>query len=242
MLFHNLMAAIPAARTGACLDDLSRAIWTGLDRLTDGQAQALAEAIDARRKTLRGGQGVVRRKAQRPPVRGVAVERRRRLAASGVMPPVLASRFTTGELAALKIVADEIRAKGFCGLVLDAIAARAGVSKRTVQNALKAAESCGYVRITRRRIPGQLKNLPNVVRIVSAEWLAWLKVAKRFSPRVTRISSKEEAGRGFPSAKSPARIVSHGRHREDSGRRWGLPDEIDARLSAGCARHLRHGA
>jgi DNA-binding transcriptional MocR family regulator len=96
----------------------------------------------------------------------------------------MAARFTTAELAALKIVADEIRAKGTCGLVLDAIAARAGVSKRSVQNALREAEALGYLTIRRRRLPGQLKNLPNLVSIIAIEWLSWLKVAKPYMPRV----------------------------------------------------------
>ena len=55
------------------------------------------------------------------------------------MPPALAARFTVGELAVLRIVGDEVRASGLCGLCIDAIAARAGVCRRTAQNAIRQA-------------------------------------------------------------------------------------------------------
>ena len=51
------------------------------------------------------------------------------------MPPALACKFTTGELAVLRIVGDEVRASGLCGLCIDAIAARAGVCRRLAQSA-----------------------------------------------------------------------------------------------------------
>jgi len=37
------------------------------------------------------------------------------LAASGPLPPQLASHFTTGELTVLRIVGDEVKAHGVCG-------------------------------------------------------------------------------------------------------------------------------
>jgi len=42
------------------------------------------------------------------------------------------SRFTTGELAVLKIVTDEVRDRGQCARPVDAIAARAGICGRLV--------------------------------------------------------------------------------------------------------------
>ncbi|MCJ2068537.1 hypothetical protein MKK75_06915 [Methylobacterium sp. J-030] len=78
----------------------------------------------------------------------MAIERRRRLACSGPMPPALASRFTTGQLAVLRIVGDEMARNGACGLCIDAIAARAGVCRRLAQGAmidcrpLRAADGC----------------------------------------------------------------------------------------------------
>ena len=52
------------------------------------------------------------RALQRSPDRQRSIERRRRLAASEPLLPQLASRFTTGELAVLRIVGDEVKAHG----------------------------------------------------------------------------------------------------------------------------------
>ena len=101
-------------------------------------------------------------------------ERRRRLAYSGPMPAHLAQSFTPAEVAVLRIVADEHRDRGGCALCVDEIAARAGVCRRTVQNALRHAERLGLVSITERRRESA-RNLPNIVRVVSREWLAWIE-------------------------------------------------------------------
>jgi hypothetical protein len=53
------------------------------------------------------------------------------------MPPALAARFTQAEMAALRIISDEVRHHGVCGLHIDAIAARAGTCRTTVKNALR---------------------------------------------------------------------------------------------------------
>jgi hypothetical protein len=110
--------------------------------------------------------------------RGRSRERRRRLAYSGPMPAALAAPFTPAEVAVLRIVADEHRERGGCDRSVDEIAARAGVCCRTVQTALRHAERLGLVTITERRRTGA-KNLTNVVRVVSREWLAWLERAGR---------------------------------------------------------------
>src|SRR3712207_1005828 len=102
-----------------------------------------------------------------------SIERRRRLAASGPMPPQLAASFTTGELAVLRIIADEVREHGQCDRTLGEIAARAGVCRATAQNALRHAARLGLLTIEERRRSGR-SNLPNVIRITSREWLAWL--------------------------------------------------------------------
>jgi hypothetical protein len=90
------------------------------------------------------------------------------------MPPALASRFTAGQLAVLRVVGDEMARNGACGLCIDAIAARAGVSRRLAQAAIRLAEGDGLLTIQERRHQGR-KNDPNVVRIISREWVAWLR-------------------------------------------------------------------
>lgn len=190
---HDLLDAIAAAPTLARLEAMSAALWArwAAGGIGDGQAQALADAAHARRAALKGPVGDVRpprppvsraaypprRKASRPD-RAAARERRRRLAASGPMPPVLAARFTTGELAALKIVADEIVARGDCRLSLGEIAARAGVSLTTARNGLRAAAGDGLLAIEERPRRG-LPNLTNIVRLLSRDWRAWLKRGAR---------------------------------------------------------------
>jgi DNA-directed RNA polymerase specialized sigma24 family protein len=194
----------------ATLDTLARAVWQdfGAGRITEAEAGAMAEAIDARRKALnRPIQGqsplkvvVVREETERPPVtnvepRGAARsgprqlalriprpaaydrtrsrERRRVLAASGGLPARLAASFTCGEQAVLRVIADEVRDHGRCDRTLGEIAARAGVCRTTVQNAIREAVKRGLIAIQERRQPGA-RSLSNVIRIVSAEWRGWL--------------------------------------------------------------------
>jgi hypothetical protein len=203
MSFCNQMAAaIDGARTLTRLDHLSRAIWQGLTAgaVADDDAQTLAERLHARRSALRGeikpvGIPVGRpsifppRRLQRAPQRPVAIARRRHLAASGPMPPALASKFTVGELAVLRIVGDEVRQHGHCARCVDEIAARAGVCRRMVQTALREAARLGLLTIEERRREG-CRNLPNVVRIVSKEWTMWLVRSSR-SPAAPLIGCKK---------------------------------------------------
>ena len=115
---------------------------------------------------------------QRSPDRRASIERRRHLAASGPMPPAMASRFTVGELAVLRIVGDEVAQHGLCDRSLAELAARAGVCRKLAQITLRMAARDGLVAIERRPRPGR-KNLSNVVRIISAEWMAWLQRGRR---------------------------------------------------------------
>src|SRR5215207_3159761 len=194
MSFCNQMAAaIDGARTLTRLDHLSRSIWQSLaaGAVTDDDAQALAERLHARRSVLRGeikpvGLPIGRpsifppRRLQRAPKRPVAIARRRHLAASGPMPPALACKFTVSELAVLRIIGDEVRQHGQCACCVDEIAARAGVCRRMVQNAIREAARLGLLTIEERRREGR-RNLPNVIRIVSKEWMTWLIRGERSS-------------------------------------------------------------
>src|SRR3954449_5689897 len=194
MSFCNQMAAaIDGARTLTRLDHLSRAIWQSLaaGAVADDDAQALAERLHARRSLIRGdlkpvGIPVGRpslfppRRLQRAPQRPVAIARRRHLAASGPMPPALACKFTVSELAVLRIVGDEVRQHGHCARCVDEIAARAGVCRRMVQNALREAARLGLLTIEERRREGR-RNQANIVRIISKEWMLWLARGGRSS-------------------------------------------------------------
>src|SRR3954464_11721425 len=182
----QMAAAIDGARTLTRLDHLSRSIWQSLaaGAVADDDAQALAERLHTRRSVLRGEIKPVGIPAGRPSIfpprrlqrasqRPVAIARRRHLAASGPMPPALACKFTVSELAVLRIVGDEVRRHGQCARCVDELAARAGVCRRMVQNAIREAARLGLLPIEERRRDGR-RNLPNVVRIVSKEWTTWL--------------------------------------------------------------------
>src|SRR5215210_3000067 len=182
----QMAAAIDGARTLTRLDHLSRSIWQGLaaGAVADDDAQALAERLHACRAVLRGEIKPVGIPAGRPSIfpprrlqratqRPVAIARRRHLAASSPMPPALACKFTVSELAVLRIVGDEVRQHGHCARCVDEIAARAGVCRSMVKNAIREAARLGLLTVQERRREGR-RNLPNVVRIVSKEWTTWL--------------------------------------------------------------------
>jgi hypothetical protein len=189
----QMTAAIDGARTLTRLDHLSKAIWQGLTAgaVGDADAQSLAEQLHTRRSVLRGKIKPVGipagrpsifppRRPQRAPQRPVAIARRRHLAASGPMPPALACKFTVSELAVLRIIGDEVRQHGHCARCVDEIAARAGVCRRMVQNAIREAARLGLLTVEERRREGR-RNLPNIVRIVSKEWTSWLARGGRSS-------------------------------------------------------------
>jgi hypothetical protein len=107
-----------------------------------------------------------------------------------------------GELAALRIVSDEVREKGHCDRTLGEIAARAGIGRTSAQNAMRPAATMGLLTVQERRREGQ-KNLPNVVRIVSREWQLWIKRGRqRNVPQVSKgIGFKKSDPTGKESKK-----------------------------------------
>lgn len=191
MLANNLAAAIEAAPTFKAIDNLARLTWRGLaeGHIEEPVAERLGAAVEARRAAIRSriavsasnGVSESRRASRshpRSPDRQRSIERRRRQAASGILPPRLACHFTLGEAAALAIIGREVRNRGRCELPIDAIAAMSGGSRTTVKNALRTARSLGLVSVKERRRPGR-KSDTNVVTVVSPEWCAWLKLAGR---------------------------------------------------------------
>ncbi|KQQ37541.1 hypothetical protein ASF58_23505 [Methylobacterium sp. Leaf125] len=151
------------------------------------------------------------RRSVRSPDRAASRERRRLLACSGPLPPQLAARFTEGQRAVLRIIGDEVAAKGVCGLCIDAIAARAGVCRRLAQGAIRLAEGDGLLTIQERRHEGR-KNSPNLVRIISREWQAWVRRGARLQP--PRLALAEPAvqpeGIGCKTEHPTDRVVTLG--------------------------------
>jgi hypothetical protein len=166
------------------LDEIAREMWQGWGEgtINDDEANYLHERISQRR----GNQGfkarlmrarpnrLAPRRRPRSPDREASRHRRRKLGGSGVMPANMRRWYTEGERAVLYIIGGEIKHHGFCDLPIDKIGALAGVCRTTVQTTLHEARRRGLVGITERPRPGQ-KNLPNIVQIISREWLAWIK-------------------------------------------------------------------
>lgn len=214
------------------LPAVAKAMWSAFaaEQITEAEAEALSALIEARTalpldhrttgqpadtlparvgapRTAAAQLGPLRsifpaRRPQRAPDRSVAIERRRRLAASGPMPPALAARFTTSELAVLRIVADEAMRHGACRLYLDAIAARAGVSRSTVKNTLRQARLLGLLLVQERPQRGA-KSLSNIVSLADKGWLAWLRRGpgiggRKIAPADTQVSNpgKTRTARG----------------------------------------------
>src|ERR1700712_3375896 len=238
-MFHATMAAaIDGARTLAQMDERSRQIWQAhtSGAVDDAGAQSLAERLHERRGSIRAritpvgipaGRVSLFPPRRRPvsPDRIASRDRRRLLACSGPMPPALAARFTTGQLAVLRIVADEVTEKGVCGLCIDAIAGRAGGCARLAQGAIRLAEGDGLLTVQERRHQGRRSD-PNLIRIISREWQAWMKRTRRrgcktlhptdttvLIPGMTRpvTASKklpERQGRlGHNGSRNPARVA-----------------------------------
>lgn len=220
MLAEHITAALGIARGRSALDDVSRVIWKGMAEglLSEEEAQRFADQLEA----LRRGEGVREnaprrgaenfgpsrrhsifppRRKQVSPDRRISLARRRRLASSGPVPPSLAAHFTTSELAVLRIIGDEWRGEGAspgaCLKTLAEIAARAGVSRTTVQNAIRQARTMGMLKVEERRVMGA-KNLPNKITVVCAEWKTWLRRGPKSGP---------------PREKSPHRVQKSEPHR-----------------------------
>src|SRR5271170_7111196 len=183
-------AAIDAAHTLARVDDLARGLWRSYaaGAIADADAGRVSAQIEEARLRIRPKDTVAVRAPSVPrlassfpprrrrcvsPDRLASRDRRRRLAYSGPIPPALAAGFTTGQLAVLRIVADEVRARGVCILPLAALAARAGVCVTLARAAIRLAAGDGLLVITERRRRG-CPSLPNVVRIISSEWKSWI--------------------------------------------------------------------
>src|SRR5919199_335649 len=167
MHYANEIRRQAEAAPRAALPEVARALWAafGEGRVTEAEAETLSRLIEERRQSgpdhRTTGQapgraepaagpaplaaaGIVRRYGSRPRTDG-SMERRRRWAAAGRMPPNIACRFTLAEQAVLSLVAAETAKRGDCRLAVPHLAAVAGVSETTVRNALREARRIGLI-------------------------------------------------------------------------------------------------
>src|SRR3954451_13212581 len=114
------------------LPRVSAALWKAYaaGQVGEAEAQALSDLIESR-KALPPRQKPAQRRVGSRPRSPASMERRRRWASSGHLPPQLAARFTVGEQAVLAVVATEVRRHGRCTLTIGHMAALAGVSRTT---------------------------------------------------------------------------------------------------------------
>lgn len=133
-MFVDEMRRAIAAAPRAELCRLSGAVWKAYagGAIGEGDAQSLAETVEARKAVP--ATTPARRSVGSRPRSPESTERRRRWVASGLMPPRIACRFTTGEGAVLAVLAAECSERGRCTLTIGHIAALAGVCRRTVRN------------------------------------------------------------------------------------------------------------
>ena len=237
MLAIEMVANIAELRSITRLDAIAKIIWMahGAGALTDDQAQALAEAVHARKKAIRDAETVLVRApgdvasdaaqspperprerrssifpAKRPPKspdRQRSILRRRRLAASGPLPPPLAANFTTGQLSVLRIIADETEShKGTCTRSLGELAARAGVCVALVRNTLRLAESLFLITTEFRARHGK-RHLPSVIRIISKPWNLWLIIGRTVK-RHALNAEREPGTLPFPLENAQKRGIS----------------------------------
>src|SRR4051795_99811 len=133
-MFHDQLRRAVEASPRVELARVAQLLWRayGAGHITEAEASALSEAIEARR-ALPAPQKPARRRLGSRPRSPASLERRRRWAASGCMPLQLAAKFTLAEQSVLAVIAAENRKRGDCRLTIREIADVAGVSPSTVK-------------------------------------------------------------------------------------------------------------
>jgi hypothetical protein len=194
LLADNIADQIALAGHPVEIDEIIKGAWGHhfAGALTENDMEVLDEAARTRRAEIgrpppqgpkpigtaksKLALGWPRRRPRRMPDREASRERARTLGGAAHMPPGVRGKYTEFERAALFIVAREVKHHGFCDLSVGRIAAEAGVCVRTVQNAEAEAIRQGHLcREERERKGAKRKNDTNVLRIMSAEWLTWIK-------------------------------------------------------------------
>jgi hypothetical protein len=185
MFADEIRAAVMAAPR-VKLPEVAAVLWRAYDagQVSEAQAEELSALIEAR-KVVPAKPTAPKKSVGSRPKTDASLERRRRWAASGRLPPALAARFTPGEIAVLAVVAAEVSQRRDCRLAVGRLAALAGVSETLVRNALREARALGLITVDERRISAW-RNDTNVVRIVSTEWSSWLRLARGASAGATR--------------------------------------------------------
>ncbi len=201
MFAEQIRAALPGTPR-VRLAELAAAVWKGFacGAIAEADAQQLADEIHAR-KAIPPTPAAPRKPVGSRPRSPAHMERRRRWTGSGWLPPQLAARFTMAETAVLSTIAAEVARRGLCRLTIGHIAVLAGVSRTTVQTAVRQAVALGILTSEEWRLTAW-RSAPNTVRIVSPEWRAWL-----------RMRDRKRAGADHPRQAEGAACETEARHR-----------------------------
>jgi hypothetical protein len=210
-LHEKINAAASRDDLDGILQSIWRVYWPG--ELSDAEAQFLADAVE-NRKPERGllsakpaveiNRRVISRFTPRKcrerrtdEDRAQRRNRKRILGGSSALPDTIRYHFTEGERAVACVIAGECKRQGYCDLSIDEIADRAGVGRTTVQNFLHEARRLDHIDVRNRPQRGA-KHLTNVVTIVSAEWLAWIKRG----PNAARALHRGQISKNVSTTKS----------------------------------------
>src|SRR4051812_11474505 len=107
MLVDQLRQAVEACPKHQ-LTHVNQLLWKAFaaGQVTEEQASELSDRLEAKR-AIPGPQRPAQRRFGSRPRSGASMERRRRWAACGLLPPALAARFTLAETAVLAVAAAE---------------------------------------------------------------------------------------------------------------------------------------
>lgn len=178
MFADEIRRAVEAAAR-VKLPDVAALLWRayGQGQVTEAEAEQISARIEERKIVPAAGAPIASKVGSRPRT-DASMERRRKWASSGRLPPQIAAVFTLAEQAALSVVGAEVAKRGRCELCHEAVAAIAGVSRSTVRAALRRARSLGFLSAEERRLT-PWRSLTNVVRIISAQWKSWIRRERR---------------------------------------------------------------
>ena len=201
----------------------------------DASTHRRAVAFEAGALTTRRASNFpTKRYRPRSPDREASRQRRRMLGGSGVMPHRLRWHYTEGERAALCVIAAEIEDHEYCDFPIDKIAALAGVSRTTVQNALRRAAELKHLHI-KLRPRARRKNLPNWITMVALVWRAWIRrgafkqwrIGFNFAKILSRTKTINISHQSSESAETAQEVI-----RDWLGARSGPPDASERRQDA----------
>ncbi len=222
--YESVISAVNKTTDSLTLNEIMRAVWLGVSNgsFPEDDAHKISLHVDERRRAIKPKplmekvKNLFRPTARpRSPDKERSRIRRRMLGGSGVMPDSIRGLYTEGERSVFAVYCFEVKKHGgYCDAPIGKIAALAGVSCTTTQNALRKARRLGHIDVRERPRTGR-KSMTNIVRIVFAAWVTWIKRAS-YLPRLigfkieSPLSTTEtsiERNTGIPSQRAPPGIT-----------------------------------